>query len=100
PSHALPALSLHDALPISQPLPGQGELCDIATVSPDHFKVMGIQLLRGRVFSDADNERAQKVVIIDEKFAGIYWPNSDPLGHQMIDRKSTRLNSSHVSISS
>jgi putative ABC transport system permease protein len=67
-----------------QPLPGQGELCDIATISPDHFKVMGIQLLRGRVFSEADNEHAQKVVIIDEKFARKYWPNSDPLGHQMI----------------
>src|SRR6185295_15919313 len=62
-----------------QPPPGQGELCDIATVSPGHFKVMGIRLLRGRVFLETDSERAQKVVIIDEKLANKFWPNSDPL---------------------
>jgi putative ABC transport system permease protein len=66
-----------------QPLPGQGNLCDIATVSPDHFKTMGIRLVRGRVFSEADNESAQKVAIIDETLANKFWASSDPLGHQL-----------------
>ncbi|MBI3851136.1 MAG: ABC transporter permease [Verrucomicrobia bacterium] len=66
-----------------KPPPGRGHLCDIATVSPDYFKVMGIPLRRGRGFSDADNERGQKVVIIDEKFANKFWPDADPLGQQI-----------------
>src|SRR5204863_4920646 len=40
-------------------------------------------LLRGRGFSEADNERGQKVVIIDEKLANKFWPKDDPLGHQI-----------------
>jgi len=66
-----------------QPPRGQGDLCDYNAVSPDHFKVMGISLLRGRVFSDADNEHAQRVAIIDEKLANKFWRNSDPLGHKI-----------------
>jgi len=65
------------------PPPGQGELCDYATVSPAHFKVMGIPLRRGREFSEADTEHGQKVVIIDEKFANKFWRKSDPVGHQI-----------------
>jgi predicted permease len=65
-------------------LPGQGDLCDYATISPDHFKVMGIPLKQGRVFLETDNQNAQRVVIIDEKFANKHWKNSNPIGHQII----------------
>jgi putative ABC transport system permease protein len=53
-------------------------------VEPDYFKVMQIQLKRGRLFTAADNEHAQGVIVIDETLAQKYFPNSDPIG-QYID---------------
>jgi putative ABC transport system permease protein len=51
--------------------------------TPDFFRTMGIPLLRGRVFTDADTTKnAPPVVIINETMAQRYWPNEDPIGKQ------------------
>jgi putative ABC transport system permease protein len=45
---------------------------------------MGIPLLRGRVFEQADTiENAPPVIIINETMARRYWPNKDPIGKQL-----------------
>jgi predicted permease len=53
-------------------------------VEPDYFKAMQIQLKRGRLFTAADTQHAQPVIVIDESLAEKYFPNSDPIG-QYID---------------
>jgi predicted permease len=50
-------------------------------VSPDYFSVMGIDLLRGRDFSDADNEHGRDVAVISESTAKKFWPGQDAVGH-------------------
>ena len=50
-------------------------------VAPEYFSVMGIDLLRGREFSNADNEHGQDVAIISESTAKKFWPNQDAIGH-------------------
>ncbi len=50
-------------------------------VSPEYFSVMGIDLLRGRGFTDGDNERSRDVAVISDGMAKKYWPNEDPFGH-------------------
>lgn len=50
------------------------------TVSPDYFRVMGIDILRGRGFTHADDERGRDVAVISESMARKYWPNEDPMG--------------------
>jgi predicted permease len=49
-------------------------------VEPDYLKAMRIPLLRGRSFTDADNEHSERVVLIDSSFAKQYFPGQDPIG--------------------
>jgi predicted permease len=49
---------------------------------------MEIPLRKGRFFTEDDNADKPQVVIIDEKFAQRFWPNSDPIGkHLWFDPK-------------
>ncbi|MGA8553412.1 MAG: ABC transporter permease [Candidatus Acidiferrales bacterium] len=66
-----------------QPPPGQPAPSSLYNVvSPDYFQTMGIPTLRGRLFSEADDENSQYVAIVSETMAKQYWPNTDPIGRQ------------------
>jgi putative ABC transport system permease protein len=52
-------------------------------VEPDYFRTMGITLLAGRDFNDADTKDAPNVTIIEERLARQYWPNESPLGKRV-----------------
>jgi putative ABC transport system permease protein len=54
-----------------------------AQVIGDYFNTMGIALLRGRTFTDADKAGKQLVVIVNHKLAEHYWPGQDPIGKRM-----------------
>ena len=53
------------------------------SVTPGYFETMNIALIRGRYFEERDNESAPPVVIVDERLARHFWPNSDPIGQRM-----------------
>ncbi len=52
-------------------------------ISPDYFKVLQTTLLRGRSFTEGDEDGKQPVAIIDETTARKYWPTRDPLGRHV-----------------
>ena len=52
-------------------------------ISPDYFKVLQATLLRGRSFTEGDEDGKQPVAIVDESTARKYWPDRDPLGRQV-----------------
>jgi predicted permease len=52
-------------------------------ISPDYFKVLQATLLRGRSFTEGDEDGKQPVAIIDESTARKYWPTRDPLGRRV-----------------
>ncbi len=53
-------------------------------VTPEFFDAMGIELLRGRTFTDRDIQIGRSSgVIIDENLAGKYFPDSNPLDHKI-----------------
>lgn len=60
-------------------------------ISPEYFNVMGIDLLRGRGFTNGDDERGRDVAVISQSTAKKYWPNQDPIGHAFrIEGEKTR----------
>jgi putative ABC transport system permease protein len=52
-------------------------------VTPDYFRTMGIELIRGRLFSAQETPETPPVAIIDEVLAQRYFPNEDPLGKRL-----------------
>jgi putative ABC transport system permease protein len=62
------------------PPPGQDLTGLLYTVSPDYFKTMRIDLVRGRLFSTEDRKDTPQVALVDEVFARQYFPNEDPVG--------------------
>ncbi len=51
-------------------------------VSPGYFRTLHIPLLEGRDFTNADQEDAQWVAIINEAMAKRFWPEGSALGHE------------------
>lgn len=64
--------------------PGATQTADYVTASPRYFQVMGIPLLRGRLFSLDDSASTPMVAVISESFARRYFPNQDPLGRHIV----------------
>jgi len=60
--------------------PGEDKSTNYYAVTPDYFKSMGIQLIRGRVFTDQDRKDSPRVAIINEEMAKRYFPDEDPIG--------------------
>ena len=56
---------------------------DVRYVTPGYFTALGIPLLKGRLFTDADRTGSQAVAVIDENLARQYWPNGDALGKEL-----------------
>jgi predicted permease len=52
-------------------------------VGSDYFHTLGIPVLLGRDFNDADAETAPRAVIVNQTFATRYLGGRTPLGHQV-----------------
>jgi putative ABC transport system permease protein len=64
--------------------PGESLISPYASsASPGYFETMSIPLKRGRLFTASDDERAPKVLIIDERLAQRFWKGADPVGRRM-----------------
>jgi putative ABC transport system permease protein len=62
---------------------GQAPMIQHTVVTPGYFRTMGIPLLAGRDFNDADAKDSPNVTIIDERLAREYWPNESPIGKRV-----------------
>ncbi len=62
---------------------GQAPMIQHTVVMPGYFRTLGIALLYGRDFTEADSPDAPPVTIIDERLAREYWPNDNPVGKRV-----------------
>jgi putative ABC transport system permease protein len=60
--------------------PGEEPSANYRSASPKYFQAMGIPVLRGRSFSERDNDTAPKVAVVDQAFVDRHFPDEDPIG--------------------
>jgi putative ABC transport system permease protein len=58
----------------------QAPIVDGSVVTPEYFSLLGMTLLRGRLFTDLDAEATPAVAVVNEALARAFWPDADPLG--------------------
>jgi macrolide transport system ATP-binding/permease protein len=76
------------AIPGHQKTPDEaGAPINSARVSADYFATLGIPLLQGRAFTDADRPDHPRVAVINETMARRYWPGRSPIGQQVFERQ-------------
>jgi putative ABC transport system permease protein len=56
-------------------------------IAGHYFETMGIRLLRGRGIERADIDRREPVVVINEAFAAVFFPNQNPIGEHVISNR-------------
>ncbi len=61
----------------------QTPLVNGSLVTPEYFHLLGMTLLRGRLFQDEDTDKQPQVAVINEAMAKTYWPGQDPLGKHL-----------------
>ena len=52
-------------------------------ITPEFFQAAGIPLLHGRVLTDRDDERAPRVVLVNQEFVRRHLEGQEPLGKQI-----------------
>jgi putative ABC transport system permease protein len=63
--------------------PGETPYPERYVVTPAYFKTLQINLVRGRLFSEADTPDSPLVVLSSETAANVWWPNEDPIGKRV-----------------
>ena len=66
-----------------QPAPHEEFHARYHMASPDYFSALGIPLLRGRFFTEADKVDTAPVMIINHAMAERYWPGEDAVGKRI-----------------
>ncbi|MFH1572551.1 MAG: FtsX-like permease family protein, partial [Acidobacteriota bacterium] len=56
---------------------------DNMSVTPRYFDAMRIPLLEGRFFEESDTPDSPPVIIVDQRLARKFWPDSSPVGKRM-----------------
>jgi predicted permease len=71
---------------------GQPELADpsqrpnagFGMITPDYFKTFGIQVIRGRSFTDQDKAGTVRVAMVNEAFVNKFFKGKDPLQQRLM----------------
>jgi predicted permease len=86
--HLLPLTSGNNRYPFwaqdNEPEPGsRAPATNIRVATPGYIQTMGINLLDGRWFEDADRLESSPVLVINKALADRLWPGTSPIGKQI-----------------
>ena len=66
-----------------KPNPVDDPCIELYSITPDYPRLMGIAILAGRGFTDADTTASTPVILISESTARLVWGSDSPLGGQV-----------------
>jgi hypothetical protein len=69
-------ITVQDTLPPGAPQPGAFRVI----VTPDYLETLGLTLVEGRFYEEADLTSTQPIFVVDETFARKYFPNRSAVG--------------------
>ncbi|MBT9330339.1 ABC transporter permease [Acidipila sp. 4G-K13] len=79
---------------VGHPFHGEHNEVNDRTVSAGYFTTLHARLLRGRLFTAADDSTRPRVILINQAFAKSYFPGEDPIGKKIaagdLDPKTVR----------
>ena len=78
-------MSMQETMPTDPKAPDPGAGALFTSITPDYFDAIGVKLLRGRGFNQAEceNKDGRRVAIIDEELARKIFPNADAVGQHV-----------------
>jgi putative ABC transport system permease protein len=56
---------------------------NVRAVTAGYFDVVGMHLIRGRLFGDADTPQTEPVAVINQTMARLYWPRQEAVGQRI-----------------
>src|SRR5262249_27315659 len=62
---------------------GSRTIIDQRHVSAGYFQTMGMPLVSGRLFTESDVARSERVTVINRTMARRYFPNETPINHRL-----------------
>jgi putative ABC transport system permease protein len=67
-----------------QPFDGSANpLVNYEGADSSYFMTLGLPILRGRAIDKSDRAGSQPAVVVNEAFARLFWPGSDPIGRRI-----------------
>jgi predicted permease len=64
--------------------PGDSPVAQASIIEPSYFQTMGVPILRGRTFSEAEDQvKGRPAIIINQALADKFFPNEDPIGKRI-----------------
>jgi putative ABC transport system permease protein len=69
-----------------RPAPPQDQrpIALVRRVDVGYFRAIGIPLIAGRVFTEADTQQAPAVIVVNQTLARRFWPQGSPIGGRLI----------------
>ena len=69
---------------ITLPKPGSFPHPDVHVISPAYVNTLGVRLLRGRTFTEMDNEKGARVAMINSLLAKQFFAGRNPIGSRFL----------------
>jgi macrolide transport system ATP-binding/permease protein len=70
---------------VGKPFHGEHNEVDERDVSPTYLAMLKARLIRGRFFTEQEDQSKPQVIVINEALAHKYFPGEDPIGKKIAD---------------